>query len=220
MTAAVVLGGGSSRRFGADKLAVTLADGRSVLAHAVAAAATVAEDVVVVVAPGAGRPTDLPDRMRIVHDAEPAAGPLLGLVAGLGAVANETVLVVGGDMPALEPAVLRLLVEAVEADPQVEGARLEVEGSERASVLPCVVRRDPAQRACREAVAAGDRRLRGCLERLTLTVVPAREWRAIDPTGRTVFDVDRPADLAAFGASEPQGTTEDRRRGGRPLDQR
>lgn len=203
MTAAIVLAGGSSRRFGADKLAVSLADGRSVLAHAVAAAEAVAADVVVVVAPGAIRPSGLPGRTRIAHDPEPDAGPLLGLIAGLDAVTDGIVVVVGGDMPALEPSVLRLLIAAVEADPGAEGARLDVDGWPQASVLPCVLRREAAQRACREAVATGDRRLRGCLERLAMSVVPAGAWRALDPTARTLLDVDRPADLASIEAIDP-----------------
>lgn len=198
MTAVVVLAGGTSRRFGADKLAARLADGRSVLAHAVDAAGAVADELVVVVAPGVPRPADLPGRTRIAHDPEPDAGPLLGLAAGLDAVADGIVLVIGGDMPALETSVLGLLVAAVESDPNVDGARLEVDGSTQASVLPCVVRREAAQRACREAVAAGDPRLRGCLERLAMVIVPSGEWRALDPTGRTLIDVDRPADLTTL----------------------
>lgn len=198
MTAAVVLAGGSSRRFGADKLAARLGDGRSVLAHAVEAAAAVADEVAVVVAPGAERPADLPERIRIVHDQEPDAGPLLGLAAGLAALAGRIVLVVGGDMPALETSVLRLLIAAVVTDPAMDSSRLEVDGSPGASVLPCVIRREAAQRACREAIAGGDRRLRGGLERLATVIVPAAEWRALDPAGRTLVDIDRPADLAAL----------------------
>jgi molybdenum cofactor guanylyltransferase len=205
MTAAIVLAGGTSRRFGADKLSAILADGRSVLAHAVAVVAEVADELAVVVAPGAARPDDLPDRTRIVPDPEPDAGPLIGLAAGLDAIADTVVVVIGGDMPTVEPAVLRLLFAAVAADPAVEGATLEVDGAPRASVLPCVLRREAAQRACRMAIAAGDRRLRGCLERLALTVVPAGEWRALDPTGRTLVDVDRPADLAALDRLPPAG---------------
>jgi molybdopterin-guanine dinucleotide biosynthesis protein A len=207
MTAAVVLAGGRSQRFGTDKLAARLPDGRSVLAHTVAAADLVADEIAVVVAQGAARPDGLPTRTTIVHDPEPGGGPLLGLAAGLEAVGDEIVLVIGGDMPALDAAVLRLLAAAVRDNPAVEAARLEVDPSAApggASVLPCVVRREAARRACREALAAGDRRLRGPLERLATTVVAAGEWRALDPTGRTLLDVDRPSDLAGLeGPDEP-----------------
>jgi molybdopterin-guanine dinucleotide biosynthesis protein A len=217
MTAAVVLAGGRSRRFGTDKLAAPLADGRSVLAHAVAVAAAVADELVVVVAPGTDRPAGLPGRTRIVHDPEPDVGPLLGLAGGLQAVADGIVLLVGGDMPALDPSVLRLLIGAIGADPVAEVARLEVDGTSAPSgaaraagasdlsVLPCVIRREAALQACQEAMATGDRRLRGCLDRLVTTAVPAGEWRALDPTGRTLVDIDRPADLAALERLDAPG---------------
>lgn len=204
LTAAIVLAGGRSRRFGTDKLNARLADGRSVLAHAVAGAAAVADELVVVIAPGADQPGGLPERVVLVHDPEPDGGPLMGLAAGLETVAAEIVLVVGGDMPAIEASVLRLLIAAMEKDPKADGATLEVDGSPQASVLPCVLRRKAARRACGEALAAGDRRLRGALEGLVTTIVPALEWRALDPSGRTLLDIDRPADLRTLeGADEP-----------------
>jgi molybdopterin-guanine dinucleotide biosynthesis protein A len=207
---AIVLAGGRSRRFGSDKLGVRLADGRTVLAHAVAAAEAVAGELVIVIAPGAERPDGLPERARIVHDPEPEGGPLIGLAAGLEAVGDGLVLVIGGDMPALEPSVLRLLSAALGDDRNVDAARLEdqrsvVEGGTGPAVLPCAVRREAARLVCREALAAGDRRLRGCLERLATTVVPAAEWRALDPAGRTLLDIDRPGDLAALEQRDAPG---------------
>ena len=211
MTAAIVLAGGGSRRFGADKLAVPLADGRSVLAHAVAAVEPIAGELVIVVAPGGSRPDDVPDRAIIVHDPEPDRGPLLGLAAGLEAAGDGSILLIGGDMPGLDPAVLRLLVAAVDDDPTVDAARLEVGEAEAGStvrhgapvagslaVLPCALRREAALAGCRDALAAGDRRLRGCLERLATAVVPGEAWRAIDPAGRTLLDIDRPEDLTGL----------------------
>jgi molybdopterin-guanine dinucleotide biosynthesis protein A len=198
VTAAVILAGGTSRRFGADKLAARLGDGRSVLTHAAEAAAAVADELVIVVAQGAPWPPDLPAAARVVHDPEPDAGPLLGLAAGLDAITDGLALVIGGDMPVLEVGVLRLLIAAVATDPAMDAARLEFEDAPWASVLPCVVRREAARRACREAIASGDRRLRGALERLATATVPAAAWRALDPSGRTLIDIDRPADLAGL----------------------
>lgn len=212
--AAIVLAGGRARRFGGNKLAVGLADGRSILAHSVGAVTALAGEVAVVLAPGAEAPLDIGAGLRVVHDPEAYGGPLIGLLAGLEAVAGEVVLVVGGDMPEVEPAVLRLLAETVTGDAAVEAARLEVPPAAGAGglvdrpsplggvPLPCAVRRDAAMRACREALAAGDRRLRGCLERLATTVVTAGAWRALDPGGRTLLDIDAPADLAGLDGSD------------------
>lgn len=220
--AAVVLAGGRARRFGGDKLAARMKDGRSVLAHSVGAVAAVAGEIAVVLAPDTEPPADAGAGVRIVHDAEAYGGPLVGLLAGLQAVAGEVVLVVGGDMPAAEPSVLRLLAGRLGADLALEAALLaespsadvrgrsdgEVRGGPsgpmpRGAVpLPCALRREAAIRAARGALAAGDRRLRGCLERLTTTVVPTAEWRTLDPGGRTLRDVDAPADLAGFDGSD------------------
>lgn len=218
MTAAIVLAGGGSRRFGADKLAVPLADGRSVLAHAVASVEPIVGELVIVVGPGGSRPDDLPDRAVIVHDPETDGGPLLGLAAGLEAARAEVILLIGGDMPELDPGVLRLLVAAVGDDPAVSAARLEVGEAEAGAsvrhdppvagslaILPCVLRREAALAACRDALSAGDRRLRGCLERLPSAVVPGEAWRAVDPAGRTLHDIDRPDDLVGLERRRDSG---------------
>ncbi len=108
----IVLAGGRSSRFGADKLSIEL-DGRPLLHHALAAVASVASTIVLVVAPGTTPvvPSDLGARLRIVHDPESFGGPLVGLVAALGTVESSAVLVVGGDMPRLVPGVLRRLLD-------------------------------------------------------------------------------------------------------------
>ena len=106
---AIVLAGGRSSRFGRDKLAEPI-DGRPLLHHAIAAVQSVAGDVVVVVAPG--QDPALPEGVRLVHDAAAFEGPLAGLAAGLEALDPDIdrVVVVAGDMPTLEPAVLKRLV--------------------------------------------------------------------------------------------------------------
>ena len=110
---AIVLAGGRSSRFGRDKLAEPV-DGRPMLDLAIDAVRGLTSDVIVVVAPDDAR--DVPADVRVVRDARPFDGPLAGLATGLAAVdpATEWVLVVGGDMPALVPAVLARLLDALD----------------------------------------------------------------------------------------------------------
>ena len=63
-----MLAGGRSSRFGRDKLAEPMADGRSLLHHAIAAVDALGSgiDVVVVAAPGIDPP--LPAGVRLAHD--------------------------------------------------------------------------------------------------------------------------------------------------------
>lgn len=195
---AIVLAGGASTRFGADKLATDL-DGRPLLHHAFLAVAEVAGPIVVVVAPGAPPPSippGLATRVVVARDSETHGGPLAGLAAGLAALdpATNIVLVVGGDMPSLVPAVLRLLVGALVADPTPGAATLEADPP---SALPMAVRRSLAAPAAAALLAEDRRALRGLLTRVASVVVPAHAWRALDPDGRTLRDVDTPTDLDA-----------------------
>lgn len=191
---AVVLAGGRSSRFGGDKLAAHL-DGRPLLDHALAAVLAVDPGIEVVVAgaPGIDRP--LPAGVRLIADPHAFDGPLAGLASGLDALdpAVETVIVVGGDMPWLEPAVLRRMLDAVATDVGVEAVALD--DGERTRPLPLVVRRDPAAGAARALLDADDRRLRALLARLRTVVLPRDDWRGLDPAGATVRDIDTPADL-------------------------
>jgi molybdopterin-guanine dinucleotide biosynthesis protein A len=194
--AAIVLAGGSSSRFGADKLATPL-DGKPLLHHALAAVAGVAERMVLVLAPAArvpALPADLTARIVIARDPLPGAGPLAGLVAGLEAAGDADVaLVVGGDMPTLEPGVLRLLARALVDDPGRAAISLEAQPP---APLPMALRPRPVAPVARRMLGDERRSLHRLLGELAAARLPAATWRVLDPAGRTLHDVDEPADLA------------------------
>ena len=185
----IVLAGGRSERFGSDKLRATF-EGQSLLAHAIEAVAAAASEVVVVFAPHRESPA-LPPDVRSVRDPRPDGGPLVGLLAGLEAAAHPLALVVGADMPSLQPGVLRLLLEQVESG----AAAAILEGGRRRQSLPCAIDRAVGRTAARATLASGRTGLRDLLDALEATTIPAAAWRALDPDGRTLVDVDRPADL-------------------------
>lgn len=185
----VVLAGGRSARFGRDKLAVAI-EGRSMLDHAITAVEQVTGSVVVV-APPDSVPT-MASEARLVHDSHPFEGPLAGLATGLNALdpTLERVLVVGGDMPTLVPAVLRRLIDAMEMH---EAAVLADDAGPRP--LPIALRRSAAAPALERLLSTGERRLRALLVELDVVVVPWATWRLDDPEGLTLRDVDVPGDL-------------------------
>ena len=187
--AAVVLAGGRSSRFGRDKLAEPIA-GRAMLDHVIERVRPVAADIVVV---GSVGPTlDVPVDVEVVNDDRPFEGPLAGLVVGLRALdpGVERVLVVGGDMPTLVPAVLDRLIDALD---RREAAVLS--DATRPRPLPMAVRRSKALDVVEELLDDGERRLRAILERLDVQVIPDDVWRSDDPDGQTLRDVDVPEDL-------------------------
>jgi molybdenum cofactor guanylyltransferase len=185
---AIVLAGGRSSRFGRDKLAEPI-DGVALLHHAIAAVRSVTDHVVVVAAPDAD--PLVPGGVTLVHDARPFEGPLAALDAGLAASPVERVIVVGGDMPTLVPAVLRRLLAALDDD--ASAAVLEVDGPR--AILPLALMSQPARTAVRHLLEVGERRLGAVLDVLEVRVLSAAAWRADDPDGQTLRDVDTPADL-------------------------
>ena len=189
--AAIVLAGGRSERFGdTDKLTVEV-DGSTLLQRAVAAVAEVATDVVVVLPPGA--PTiAVPPPARVAHDPTEGEGPLAGVHTGLLAVVRSDVaIVVGGDMPDLQPEVLRAMVGALG-----EGVQLVALGDGGAArPLPIVVRTLPAADAAHTLMHAGRRRLRDLVSSLRTVALDEAAWTALDPGRLTLRDVDEPGDL-------------------------
>jgi molybdopterin-guanine dinucleotide biosynthesis protein A len=199
----IVLAGGRSRRFGSDKLAARVGAG-TLLDRSVSALAQIATDIVLVVAPGDERvpaPTTIP--LRIVADAEAHGGPLIGLLTGLEAVDQPLVVVVGGDMPALRPDVLRLLARTLNSEPTIGAVVLRSRGT--LVPLPAAVRTGAATDWARRLVGDGERRLRSLFERLPTRILEEEEWRPLDPDGDTLRDVDRPGDLPGAKAERPPG---------------
>jgi molybdopterin-guanine dinucleotide biosynthesis protein A len=149
----IVLAGGRSTRFGSDKLAATI-DGVALVRRAVDALAAVTDGVIVVLPPGVER-DDLPGNVVITHDLQVGEGPLAGLHTGLlAAVRTDEVLVAGGDMPDLQPSVLRLLLDTL-ADASVDAAALA--DGDRARPLPMALRTWPAVDAVHTLLHAGRR---------------------------------------------------------------
>ena len=185
----IVLAGGRSARFGRDKLAEPIGD-RPLLHLAIEAVGNVAAEVIVVAPPDVD--LDIPEHVRLVHDAMPYEGPLAGCLAGLTAAREPLVLVAGGDMPSLDPAVLGLLVRGLEAS-SADAAFLEYRS--RRQQLPFALRTGAGTDVTTRLLAQGERRLGAIAERLTIRVLREAEWRPLDPEARTLRDIDEPGDL-------------------------
>ncbi len=194
-TAAIVLAGGASSRFGSDKLAAEV-DGGPLLHHALLAVDAVAGVIVLVLAPGADAPPlpELRAEVLTAHDATSHLGPLAGLAAGLAVLPRsaDRVVLVGGDMPWLVPGVLEELLRALAADRTLGAVVLETEAP---TTLPMAVRPAVVDGVVADLLAVDRRALRGLLANTRLTAVPEHVWRALDPGAQTVRYVDTRDDL-------------------------
>jgi molybdopterin-guanine dinucleotide biosynthesis protein A len=188
---AIVLAGGRSRRFGSDKLLAGL-DGIPLLHHALRAVASTCAEVIVVLAsegPVPAFPGDVEPRIRVVRDESDWPGPLAALVSGARAATGARSLVVAGDMPTLQPVLLRRLLRWERG----VGACLLVDHEPQ--VLPLALDRDVAAAEGGRVLAGGDRSLRTLVAGLELELIEEVEWRLLDPDGMSLHDIDRPEDL-------------------------
>ena len=175
----VVLAGGTSRRFGSDKLGARL-HGSTVLATVVGSLP--ASWPVVVVGPER-------ECGRVVtwtREDPPGGGPLAGVAAGVLRVRTRLVAVVAGDMPYGGPALERLVATLRAAPPEVGGA-VATDESGFANPLLAAYRTSAVRAALPIPAANRPAKL--------LLAIAHLEVPVTGPAGR---DVDTPADLEAL----------------------
>lgn len=136
-------------------------------------------------------PLDTP--VRIIRDPAADEGPLFALASALPAVRTDWALLAGGDMPELEPALLRALVDLAGASSADAIALLD--DDETARPMPALFRVIPTRDAAERLVANGERRLRAVLKVLKTDVLAEPWWSKHDPAGAWRRDIDRPTDL-------------------------
>ncbi len=199
----VILAGGKSTRFGADKASATLA-GRPMLQWVAGALAEAAQDLVIVQAAGQRLPQiDVAVPVTVVEDRWEARGPLAGLASGFPAVATEYCFATSCDAPLLQPGVVRLLVGLAHghdvALPDVDGFKNPLVAVYRASA--CIA-------AFERAVERGELKITNAFSGLDVLVVPEADLRPADPGLLSFRNANRPEALAAIEEHLASRTTE------------
>lgn len=158
----IVLAGGTSRRFGSDKLAAVLPDGRAVLDACLSGMPSAWP--IVVVGPSRPVPSEVADRVRFVREDPPSSGPLAGIAAGLELVETDLACVVAGDTPraglvvaSLVDALAEETIDGVPAPAAVmsdgEGQSNPLLAAYRVEALRDAMPAEPANRAARTLLA-------------------------------------------------------------------
>ena len=192
MVSGVVLAGGRSSRMGRDKAALVF-DGSTLLQRTAEALTAVADEIVVVRAPGQELPPlDLDVPIIEAEDAIEGEGPLVGIAAGLRAASTPVAIVVAVDMPFLQPPLLRMLAERVQ-----EGARWALPIAEGRPQPLCSAFATNALDVLDAHIAAGDRAPMAAADDLDAARIEEATWRAADPEGRSFLNVNTPEEFEA-----------------------
>ena len=186
VTAIVLAGGKGSRLGGVDKALLEIG-GRRTIDRVLAALDGLATEAVAVV--NEDRLADVTGVRRIA-DPAPHAGVLPAVHAALDAAREPLCLLVACDMPFLQPALLRRLVELAEGYdvviPHVEG---------QPQPMHAVYRREPCRAAVADSLARGRRRMIAFLDAVRVRTLSEDEVRSVDPDLRSFFNVNTPEDL-------------------------
>jgi molybdopterin-guanine dinucleotide biosynthesis protein A len=189
MITGIVLAGGRSTRMGQDKASLVFGD-ETLLARSIRLVGSVADEVLVVarVSQGGSDPfLGLP--VPVVFDPIEDLGPLAGIAAGLEASRTELNLIVACDMPLVNPAVLRRLLDLRE---EADICLAVIDG--HASPLCAVYRRGVAITA-QAMLDSGERRVMTLLDRVQTKRVDAAVFRDIDPNLDTFVSCNTPDEL-------------------------
>ncbi len=166
-TAALILAGGKSSRFGSDKSLLTL-NGQALMETQVAKCRSLCGEVLILC--GEKEKFHM-DGVREVPDVVAGQGPLGGIMAGMLASEAEFFFVLACDMPLFEPALAAKLL-----DKCAEGYDACIpRDAERLEPL-CAVYRRSALPHIRRMLETGERRVRGLFSQIRTCYLERAEW--------------------------------------------
>lgn len=184
--AAVIVAGGQSRRFGVNEKATATIGGTPLLRRVVERVGPHVDEVVINCRRNQCKAfkevldeSSVSSDVQYAYDRVPGSGPVSGMAVGLHEANAQYTIVLACDLPFLDCGVVTDLFKVATTErrtavPIVTG---------RLQPLCAVYRRDTALDACGSALATGDARARGVVERLDAVRVPVerpRPFRDVD----------------------------------------
>jgi len=199
---AIILAGGRGQRVQArDKCLIPLGS-KPLIQHVVENLADVADEFVVAARDeqqGAAIKERIPSRITLVYDSVEDFGPLAGFLAGLARASSPFALVIGCDMPFVDPRVVELLFAV--ATQRDYDAVVPQWGNGMLEPLHAVYKREPTLAAVRDAIRRGDEKLANVLAQLRhVHFLPIAKLKEITPDLRTFRNINTYAELASCAA--------------------
>ena len=188
-TSCIVLAGGKSLRLGQDKILETIGN-RSLLEQVVSSVSSLGSDIIIVTAEKQTVPQfEGYSKLRIVTDIYPGKGPLGGIYTGLVASTSLYNLVVASDMPFLNQALLRYMIQlSVNFDLVVPRVGNLIEPLHAIYTKSCLA---PIERMIKQ----GELSVYKLLHLVRVRYVETEEIDKFDPKHLSFFNINTEADL-------------------------
>ena len=186
MISALILAGGKATRLGGIAKHEIVVDGETIFARQARVLAPRVSEVMV-----SGTTVD---GYRTVVDAVANVGPLAGIAAGLAACRTDWLMVIAGDMPFIDGALIDMMIAKMGSDPiSIDAVGVRSRGLPEP--LLCVLHRRVLP-VLERRIAAGRYKASGLLTDEGLRVV----WVDADP--KAVRNLNSPEDLASITGSK------------------
>jgi len=188
-TSCIILAGGKSSRLGNDKVSETVGK-RSLLQRVISCVSPLSNDIIIVTADEQTFP-ELVDcnRLRIINDIYPGKGPLGGIYTGLATLTSFYNLVVASDMPFLNQAFLRYMIQ-LSANFDLVVPRV----GNLAEPLHAVYTKD-CLAPIEHMIKQGELKIHLLFNLVKVRYVEAEEIERYDPRHLSFFNVNTEADL-------------------------
>lgn len=193
-----ILAGGKSRRMGTDKCFIRDPSGASVVESIIAKFDRIFPEVLVI-----ANDAEPYERLGVTiqRDVIPDSGSLGGIYTALASAKYGRCFVVACDMPFLNEALIRHMVELpVSYDalvPRLNGETEPIHAIYRKTCIPAIER----------VLQAGGRRIVDFFDEVKVQYLPREEILALDPEGLSFFNINTPEDLdrakAIWAAGQP-----------------
>jgi molybdopterin-guanine dinucleotide biosynthesis protein A len=189
-TVAIIAGGHGKRLGGTLPKALASLGDRTLLEHAVACAASISDEVLIV----APAPLGLahPDA-RSVEDVLPDTGPLSALIAGLEAASTDIVVVLGVDLPLVPPDLLRAMAAELAAAGDAADAAVPRPAGRPQPLVAAYRQRSSA--ALRRALDSGERSLVRAVQSLAVSWIDDARIEELPGGHDALLNVNAPEDL-------------------------
>ena len=198
----LILAGGKSQRFQHfDKCFLSI-NNKPLIQHVIDRISPVADEIIVAVRDrkqGEQIRDEIPNKVVLVFDSLEGFGPLAGFLAGLKRASFPYSLVIGCDMPFVNPDVVKFLFEIASTGYDAVVPRWE---NGQVEPLHAVYRKEPILTAIKEAAGKGDGKIFTVLSQLKkVYFLPVSKIREIDPRLKTFTNINTAEELGKIQIS-------------------